>query len=75
MRSATPATCAGLTPKLSRVTRYAPPACGYARIVCRYENSRTPSTRRSAIVIGTTLENAAVPSPADTRTRRISSVA
>ena len=61
MSSATPATCAGSRPKLSRVTMYAPPAVGYALIVCRYDRIRNASTTSSAIVIGTTSANAATP--------------
>ena len=74
MSSATPATWAGSSPKLSRVTMYAPPAVGYALIVCRYDRIRNASTTSSAIVIGTTSANAATPI-AGMSTRRISSVA
>ncbi len=63
-----------MIPKLSRVTRYAPPAEGYSLIVSRYERIRKPSTTTIARVIGTTSENAAMPTMG-IRTWRISSVA
>ena len=74
MSSDTPATCAGMMPKLSRVTTYAPPALGYSLIVSRYERIRKKRTTSIATVIGTTSENAATPT-AGMSTRRISSVA
>ena len=74
MSSDTPATWAGSSPKLSRVTMYAPPAVGYSLIVSRYERIRKNRTTSIAIVIGTTRLNAAIPT-AGISTRRISSVA
>ena len=44
MSSDTPATSAGILPKLSLVTMYAPPALGYSLIVWRYDRIRKPST-------------------------------
>src|SRR5436305_1665157 len=40
---------------------YAPPAVGYALIVCRYERIKNASTTRSATAIGTTIANAEAP--------------
>ena len=59
---------------MSRVTMYAPPAVGYALIVCRYERIKKNKTTSNAVVIGTTSANAPMPT-IGTRTRSISSVA
>ena len=75
MSSATPATCAGSTPKLSRVTMYAPPALGYALIVWRYENTRITSSATIPSDSGTSVPNASEPAPPISRTVSISSVA
>ena len=74
MSSATPASCAVRSPKLSFVTMYAPPALGYALIVWRYENSRIARTAKIPNVTGMTSEKASTPT-AGTATFRISSVA
>ncbi len=74
MSNATPATCAGRRPKLSRVTMYAPPAVGYALIVWRYERIKKNKTTSSAVVTGTTSANAPMPT-IGMSTRNISSVA
>ena len=74
MSSDTPATCAGRSPKLSRVTMYAPPAVGYSLIVSRYDMIKKKRTTSIATVSGTTRLNAATPI-ATNNTRMISSVA
>jgi hypothetical protein len=61
-------------PKLSFVTRYAPPADGYSLIVSRYDRIRNPNTTHMAIVMGITRENAMAPATGSS-TWRISSVA
>ena len=73
MSSAAAATSAGVSPRLSLATMYAPPPVGYAKIVCRYEKATISSSSAMTALTGVARLSAAAP-PIIT-TRRISSVA
>ena len=52
MSRAAPAIRPAGTPRLSLLTMYAPPPCGYARIVWRYELTTTAIRTAIAMLIG-----------------------
>jgi len=63
----------GIVPRFSRLTMYAPPPFGYARTVCRYDETTIAMSAAIASAIGMTRPYTTTLAPS--RTVRISSVA